>query len=124
MPALLRSAWCAAAEAQGAQAVLVPLLRPPEPFAPGRCSTADAAAATAEGGERAAAGELPPVLGFGARRRVARVRHAPAEHSPAEAGEDTTGGYHPHESPLSMLIPLGVLSALAADEVVESSGFQ
>tara|TARA_R100001224_G_scaffold48200_2_gene27825 strand:- start:251 stop:2242 length:1992 start_codon:yes stop_codon:yes gene_type:complete len=30
--------------------------------------------------------------------------------TPAEAGEDTTGGYHPHESPLSMLIPLGVLS--------------
>jgi NADH-quinone oxidoreductase subunit L len=30
--------------------------------------------------------------------------------TPAEADEDTTGGYHPHESPLSMLIPLGVLS--------------
>ncbi|MBY6128802.1 NADH-quinone oxidoreductase subunit L [Qipengyuania aquimaris] len=30
--------------------------------------------------------------------------------TPEEAGEDTTGGYHPHESPLSMLIPLGVLS--------------
>ena len=30
--------------------------------------------------------------------------------TPAEAGEDTTGGYHPHESPLTMLIPLGVLS--------------
>jgi len=30
--------------------------------------------------------------------------------TPVEAGEDTTGGYHPHESPLSMLIPLGVLS--------------
>ncbi len=30
--------------------------------------------------------------------------------TPAEAGEDTTGGYHPHESPMSMLIPLGVLS--------------
>ncbi|APG62598.1 NADH-quinone oxidoreductase subunit L [Sphingorhabdus lutea] len=27
-----------------------------------------------------------------------------------EAGEDTTGGYHPHESPLPMLIPLAVLS--------------
>jgi len=27
-----------------------------------------------------------------------------------EAGEDTTGGYHPHESPLSMLVPLVVLS--------------
>jgi NADH-quinone oxidoreductase subunit L len=30
--------------------------------------------------------------------------------TPEQAGEDTTGGYHPHESPLSMLIPLGVLS--------------
>ncbi|WP_369025162.1 NADH-quinone oxidoreductase subunit L [Qipengyuania sp. RANM35] len=30
--------------------------------------------------------------------------------TPEEAGEDTTGGYHPHESPLTMLIPLGILS--------------
>ncbi len=30
--------------------------------------------------------------------------------TPAEAGTDTTGGYHPHESPISMLIPLGVLA--------------
>ena len=30
--------------------------------------------------------------------------------TPEQAGEDTTGGYHPHESPISMLIPLGVLS--------------
>ncbi len=30
--------------------------------------------------------------------------------TPAEAGEDTTGGYEPHESPMSMLVPLGVLS--------------
>ena len=30
--------------------------------------------------------------------------------TPEQAGDDTTGGYHPHESPLSMLIPLGVLS--------------
>ncbi|VVT16449.1 NADH-quinone oxidoreductase subunit L [Erythrobacter sp. EC-HK427] len=39
--------------------------------------------------------------------------------TPEEAGEDTTGGYHPHESPLSMLIPLGVLSigAIAAGQV-------
>lgn len=39
--------------------------------------------------------------------------------TPAEAGEDTTGGYHPHESPASMLIPLGVLSigAIAAGQV-------
>ncbi len=39
--------------------------------------------------------------------------------TPEEAGEDTTGGYHPHESPLAMLIPLGVLSvgAIAAGQV-------
>ncbi|MDP5104282.1 MAG: NADH-quinone oxidoreductase subunit L [Erythrobacter sp.] len=30
--------------------------------------------------------------------------------TPEQAGADTTGGYHPHESPVSMLIPLGVLS--------------
>ncbi len=30
--------------------------------------------------------------------------------TPQEAGTDQTGGYHPHESPLSMLIPLGVLA--------------
>ena len=30
--------------------------------------------------------------------------------TPEEAGGDTTGGYHPHESPLTMLIPLGVLT--------------
>jgi NADH-quinone oxidoreductase subunit L len=30
--------------------------------------------------------------------------------TPTEAGEDTTGGYHPHESPLSMLVPLGALT--------------
>ena len=30
--------------------------------------------------------------------------------TPAQAGADTTGGYHPHESPLPMLIPLIVLS--------------
>ncbi|AUX70009.1 NADH-quinone oxidoreductase subunit L [Porphyrobacter sp. HT-58-2] len=39
--------------------------------------------------------------------------------TPAEAGEDTTGGYHPHESPVPMLIPLGVLTigAIAAGQV-------
>jgi NADH-quinone oxidoreductase subunit L len=30
--------------------------------------------------------------------------------TPEQAGDDTTGGYHPHESPLPMLIPLGVLT--------------
>jgi NADH-quinone oxidoreductase subunit L len=39
--------------------------------------------------------------------------------TPAEAGEDTTGGYHPHESPVPMLVPLGVLTigAIAAGQV-------
>lgn len=30
--------------------------------------------------------------------------------TPEQAGADTTGGYHPHESPASMLVPLGLLS--------------
>ncbi len=30
--------------------------------------------------------------------------------TPEEAGDDQTGGYHPHESPVTMLIPLVVLS--------------
>ncbi len=30
--------------------------------------------------------------------------------TPEEAGEDTTGGYHPHESPWAMLVPLILLS--------------
>jgi NADH-quinone oxidoreductase subunit L len=39
--------------------------------------------------------------------------------TPEQAGEDTTGGYHPHESPVSMLVPLGVLTigAVAAGQV-------
>ena len=39
--------------------------------------------------------------------------------TPEQAGADTTGGYHPHESPLTMLIPLGVLSigAIAAGQI-------
>jgi len=39
--------------------------------------------------------------------------------TPEQAGADTTGGYHPHESPVSMLIPLGVLTlgAVAAGQV-------
>ena len=43
--------------------------------------------------------------------------------TPEEAGEDTTGGYHPHESPLAMLIPLGVLSigAIAAGQMFAGS---
>ena len=38
--------------------------------------------------------------------------------TPEEAGDDTTGGYHPHESPVSMLIPLGVLSVGAVLNVL------
>jgi len=43
--------------------------------------------------------------------------------TPEEAGEDTTGGYHPHESPLTMLIPLGILSlgAVAAGQAFAPS---
>ena len=46
------------------------------------------------------------------------IQHA-VHKTPEQAGEDTTGGYHPHESPVSMLIPLGVLSigAIAAGQV-------
>ncbi|PKP95644.1 MAG: NADH-quinone oxidoreductase subunit L [Alphaproteobacteria bacterium HGW-Alphaproteobacteria-14] len=43
--------------------------------------------------------------------------------TPEQAGEDTTGGYHPHESPVSMLFPLGVLTlgAVAAGQVFAPS---
>ena len=43
--------------------------------------------------------------------------------TPEEAGEDTTGGYHPHESPIAMLIPLVVLStgAVLAGQVFAPS---
>ena len=39
--------------------------------------------------------------------------------TPEEAGEDKTGGYRPHESPMTMLVPLGILSigAVAAGQV-------
>ena len=37
------------------------------------------------------------------------IQHA-VHQTPQQAGDDTTGGYHPHESPPSMLIPLGVLT--------------
>jgi len=50
--------------------------------------------------------------------------------TPEQAGEDTTGGYHPHESPLTMLVPLGVLSLGAVfagqvfhDAFLEQEGF-
>ncbi|MBA3864624.1 MAG: NADH-quinone oxidoreductase subunit L [Erythrobacter sp.] len=43
--------------------------------------------------------------------------------TPEQAGEDTTGGYHPHESPVSMLVPLGMLAvgAVAAGQVFAPS---
>ena len=43
--------------------------------------------------------------------------------TPEEVGEDTTGGYHPHESPIAMLIPLGLLTlgAVAAGQVFAPS---
>ncbi len=43
--------------------------------------------------------------------------------TPEEAGDDTTGGYHPHESPLTMLVPLGLLTvgAVAAGQVFAPS---
>jgi NADH-quinone oxidoreductase subunit L len=46
------------------------------------------------------------------------IQHA-VHKTPEQAGADTTGGYHPHESPVAMLIPLGVLSigAIAAGQV-------
>jgi len=37
------------------------------------------------------------------------IQHA-VHKTPEQVGADTTGGYHPHESPVSMLIPLGLLS--------------
>ena len=46
------------------------------------------------------------------------IQHA-VHKTPEQAGADTTGGYHPHESPVSMLIPLGLLTigAIAAGQV-------
>jgi NADH-quinone oxidoreductase subunit L len=37
------------------------------------------------------------------------IQHA-VHKTPEQAGADTTGGYHPHESPAAMLVPLGLLS--------------
>jgi NADH-quinone oxidoreductase subunit L len=50
------------------------------------------------------------------------IQHA-VHKTPEEAGADTTGGYHPHESPRSMLVPLGVLTlgAVAAGQVFAPS---
>ncbi len=50
--------------------------------------------------------------------------------TPEEAGEDTTGGYHPHESPITMLVPLLLLSVGAvfagqfyASDFLDNAGF-
>jgi len=50
--------------------------------------------------------------------------------TPEQAGADTTGGYHPHESPWTMLLPLGVLSAgaifagyLFHEQFINEAGF-
>lgn len=59
----------------------------------------------------------------------AHIQHS-VHKTPEQAGDDTTGGYHPHESPIPMLVPLAVLSlgAIAAGYVfnhafLESEGF-
>ena len=43
--------------------------------------------------------------------------------TPEQAGQDTTGGYHPHESPWTMLVPLAVLSlgAIFAGQIFAGS---
>jgi NADH-quinone oxidoreductase subunit L len=45
--------------------------------------------------------------------------HAHDDHGRSHASADGTAGYHPHESPLPMLVPLGVLTigAIAAGQV-------
>jgi NADH-quinone oxidoreductase subunit L len=50
------------------------------------------------------------------------IQHA-VHKTPDEAGADTTGGYHPDECPVSMLIPLGLLSlgAITAGQVFAPS---
>ena len=47
---------------------------------------------------------------FGKPRWIESEHIQHSVHKTPETAEDSTGGYHPHESPLAMLIPLGVLS--------------
>jgi NADH-quinone oxidoreductase subunit L len=47
---------------------------------------------------------------FGKPRWIQSEHIQHSVHKTPETAEDATGGYHPHESPLSMLIPLGVLA--------------
>jgi len=47
---------------------------------------------------------------FGKPRWIQSEHIQHSVHKTPETAADSTGGYHPHESPLSMLIPLGVLT--------------
>jgi NADH-quinone oxidoreductase subunit L len=47
---------------------------------------------------------------FGKARWIESEHIQHSVHKTPETAEDSTGGYHPHESPLSMLVPLGVLA--------------
>jgi NADH-quinone oxidoreductase subunit L len=47
---------------------------------------------------------------FGKPRWIQSEHIQHSVHKTPDTAEDSTGGYHPHESPLSMLIPLGVLT--------------
>ncbi|WP_299327423.1 NADH-quinone oxidoreductase subunit L [Parasphingopyxis sp.] len=47
---------------------------------------------------------------FGKPRWITSEHIQHSVHKTPETAEDATGGYHPHESPWSMLVPLGVLS--------------
>ena len=76
---------------------------------------------------------------WGASEHIQHALHGDADHPDEEHGDSSkdaqmpaegTGGYHPHESPLSMLIPIGLLAvgALASGFVfshtfLESAGF-
>jgi NADH-quinone oxidoreductase subunit L len=76
---------------------------------------------------------------WGASEHIQHALHGDADHPDEEHGDSSkeaqmpaegTGGYHPHESPLSMLIPIGLLAvgALASGFIfshtfLESAGF-
>ena len=47
---------------------------------------------------------------FGKPRWIQSEHIQHSVHKTPETATDSTGGYHPHESPLSMLVPLGVLA--------------
>jgi NADH-quinone oxidoreductase subunit L len=47
---------------------------------------------------------------FGKARWIESEHIQHSVHKTPATAEDSTGGYHPHESPLSMLVPLGVLA--------------